>query len=191
MVQNLVVVAKKFWKIVRVAMCVLRKSLSKQKIMLDIKLMMKRNKIGSYKAAVQNLMFHFLHNINNRRPDHIESSKLPFCPPEDEYYEFSCTSSPILDIKKQSTSEEDVVLMNVAVMKALETIKGEITSPDNHFHGFGRQLRITDSPFSVRDEAKELENHVDKAADEFISKFYRNLRRQSSLSTSYNVANIK
>ncbi|XP_055819823.1 uncharacterized protein LOC129888817 [Solanum dulcamara] len=187
--QNLAIVAKKFWKIVRVGMCMLRKGISKKKIMLDIKLMMKRRKIGSYKAAVQNLMFHFHHHqTRNRQSYHVESSNLPFCPPhKDEYYEFSCSSSPNLDNKKQYTStEEDVVVMNAAVMKALEMIKGETTSPDNYFRGFGRQLRVTDSPFPVRDEVEEESDnyHVDEAADEFISKFYRNLRRQSSLSAS-------
>ncbi|XP_049399520.1 uncharacterized protein LOC125863373 [Solanum stenotomum] len=187
--QNLVVVGKKFWKIVRVALCMLRKGISKQKIVLDIKLMMKRSKIGSYKAVVQNLMFHFHHHNQNKNLqfDHVESGNLPFCPPhEDEYYEFSCTSSPNLDMKKHTTShEEDVVVMNAAVMRAaLEMIKGETTSPDNYFSGFGRQLRVTDSPFPVRDEVEEMDNHVDEKADEFISKFYRNLRRQSSFSAS-------
>ncbi|XP_025884500.1 uncharacterized protein [Solanum lycopersicum] len=184
--QNLVVVGKKFWKIVRVALCMLRKGISKQKIMLDIKLMMKRSKTSSYKAVVQNLMYHFHHhnhNQNRHRTDQVESGNLPFCPPhEDEYYEFSCTSSPNLDMQKHTTiHEEDVVMMNAAVMKAtLEMIKGETTSSDNYFRGFGRQLRVTDSPFSVG----EMDNHVDEKADEFISKFYRNLRRQSSFSST-------
>ncbi|XP_027769551.1 uncharacterized protein LOC107005839 [Solanum pennellii] len=181
--QNLVVVGKKFWKIVRVTLCMLRKSISKQKIMLDIKLMMKRSKISSYKVMIQNIMFHLHHHNQNRRTDHVKSGNLPFCPPhEDEYYEFSCTSSPKLDMKKHTTiHEEDVVMMNAEVMKAaLEMIKGETTSPDNYFRGFGRQLRVTDSPFSV----EEMDNHVDEKADEFISKFYRNLRRQSSFSST-------
>ncbi|KAK4359488.1 hypothetical protein RND71_021717 [Anisodus tanguticus] len=210
MEQNLPVIAKKFWKIVRVALCMLRKGISKQKIMLDIKLMMKRSKISSYKYAVQNLMFHFHHYAHNRR-DNVDS-KLPFSPREDEY-EFSCSSSPNL---KKHNEEEDVIVMNAAVMKALEMIKAETASkkagqctkypalarseewphpkrcdgdslplsPYNYLRGFGRQLRVTDSPISVRDEVEELDNHVDEAADEFISKFYRNLRRQSSLSAS-------
>ncbi|MCD9638435.1 hypothetical protein HAX54_022430 [Datura stramonium] len=149
MEQNLAVVAKKVWKIVRVALCMLKKGISKQKIMLDIKLMMKRSKISSSKAAFQNLMFHL-----GRSHHHVDSSKLP-----------------IFNFKKHSEEEEDVIVVN-----ALEMVKG-----DNYFGGFGRQLRITDSPFS---DAQELDNHVDEAADQFISKFYRNLRRQSSLSTS-------
>ncbi|CAN4115427.1 unnamed protein product [Withania somnifera] len=181
--QNLAAVGKKFWKIVREAFCMLRKGISKQKVMLDIKLMMKRSKICSYKAAIQNLMFHFYHHIHNHDcSHHVDSGNLPFSPPQDEYYEFSCRSSPNLNLKKdQSASEEDVIMMNAAVMKALEMLKGETASPDNYLRGFGRQLRVTDSPFP---DVEESDNHVDEAADEFISKFYRNLRRQSSLSAS-------
>lgn len=47
--------------------------------------------------------------------------------------------------------------------------------------GFGkssmvRQLRIMDSPFPLR-KADE-ESHIDKAAEEFIGKFYKNLWQQ-------------
>lgn len=163
-----------------------KKRYIKAKNNVDIKLMMKRSKTSSYKAVVQNLMYHFHHhnhNQNRHRTDQVESGNLPFCPPhEDEYYEFSCTSSPKLDMKKHTTiHEEDVVMMNAEVMEAaLEMIKGETTSSDNYFCGFGRQLRVTDLPFSV----EEMDNHVDEKADEFISKFYRNLRRQSSFSST-------
>ncbi len=48
--------------------------------------------------------------------------------------------------------------------------------------GFGRspmvrQLRITDSPFPLRD-IDEDSVHVDKAAEEFIERFYKELRQQ-------------
>ncbi|OIT20475.1 PREDICTED: uncharacterized protein LOC109220111 [Nicotiana attenuata] len=156
MEQNLPVIAKKLWKIVRVAFFMLRKGISKQKLMLDIKLMVKRSKIGSCKSAVQNLMFH------NKRNKHTTTL---------------------------SANENDVVLVDEAVVKALEIIQSTETayySPANNLPGFGRTpiiIRVTDSPFPLRSEEDNY-NHVDEAADEFISKFYRNLRRQSSLSAA-------
>ncbi|KAJ4822779.1 hypothetical protein Tsubulata_020501 [Turnera subulata] len=39
-----------------------------------------------------------------------------------------------------------------------------------------RQVRITDSPFSVRDA--DVDCHVDKEAEKFIARFYRDLRLQ-------------
>lgn len=52
---------------------------------------------------------------------------------------------------------------------------------------FVRQLRVTDSPFPLKDgkgnnkEEEEEDIKVSKAAEEFIQRFYRNLRMQKSL----------
>ena len=40
-----------------------------------------------------------------------------------------------------------------------------------------RQLRITDSPFPLKDEG---DSQVDKAAEEFIKKFYKDLKLQKT-----------
>lgn len=45
---------------------------------------------------------------------------------------------------------------------------------------FVRQLRITDSPFPLK-EVDEVDSwYVDKAAEEFIQKFYKELRNQNN-----------
>ncbi|KAM3375020.1 hypothetical protein P3S68_013734 [Capsicum galapagoense] len=76
-------------------------------------------------------------------------------------------------------------MINAAVFKALEMIQSETASPA--LPGFGRtptvrQLRITDSPFPLRDGADEgdMMSQVNEKADEFISRFYRDLRREPS-----------
>ncbi|KAH0666479.1 hypothetical protein KY285_027685 [Solanum tuberosum] len=178
------VIGKKFWKIVRVAYFMLRKGLSsKRKLMFDLNLLMKRGKIAE-KAAFQNLMFQG-HNNNI----HQLISK--------EYYEFSCSNSPAFHlpfnmnkrISKKSQPEhgiehDDVSMMNAAVLKALEMLQSETASPS--LPGFGRtptvrKLRITDSPFPLRDaDNGDMISHVDEKADEFISRFYRDLRREAS-----------
>ncbi|KAH0666480.1 hypothetical protein KY285_027686 [Solanum tuberosum] len=181
--QKLPVVAKKFYKIVRVAYFMLRKGLSsKRKLMFDLNLLMKRGKIAG-KAVFQNLMFQGHNNINH---GHQSSSK--------EYYEFSCSNSPAFHLpfhinkrinKHNQTEHDDVSMMNAAVLKALEMLQSETASPA--LPGFGRtptvrQLRITDSPFPLTSDTDngEMINHVDEKADEFISRFYRDLRREAS-----------
>nr|XP_016505410.1 PREDICTED: uncharacterized protein LOC107823298 [Nicotiana tabacum] len=72
-------------------------------------------------------------------------------------------------------------MVNAAVLKALEMIQSGTASPA--LPGFGRtptvrQLRVTDSPFPLRDG--EGNSQVDEKADEFISRFYRDLRREAS-----------
>ncbi|KAH0749444.1 hypothetical protein KY290_028676 [Solanum tuberosum] len=162
------VIGKKFWKIVRVAYFMLKKGLSsKRKLMFDLNLLMKRGKIAG-KAAFHNLMFQGHYNI------HQSISK--------EYYEFSCSNSPAFHlpfnmnkrISKHSQPEnDDVSMMNAAVLKALEMLQSETASPA--LPGFGRtptvrQLRITDSPFPLREaDNGDMISHVDEKADEFIS----------------------
>ncbi|KAK4719190.1 hypothetical protein R3W88_017528 [Solanum pinnatisectum] len=177
--QKLPVVAKKFYKIVRVAYFMLRKGLSsKRKLLLfDLNLLMKRGKIVG-KAVFQNLMF------QGHNHGHQSSSK--------EYYEFSCSNSPAFHlpfhitkrINKHSQPEhDDVSMMKAAVLKALEMLQSETASPA--LPGFGRtptvrQLRITDSPFPLTSDAHNI-SHIDEKADEFISRFYRDLRREASV----------
>ncbi|MCD7452201.1 hypothetical protein HAX54_015482 [Datura stramonium] len=184
--QKLPVIAKKFWKIVRVAYFMLRKELSsKRKLMLDLNLLMKRGKIAG-KAVFQNLSFHGHYNNQGNR----SLSK--------EFYEFSCSNSPAFHlpfnlnkrINKQNhhaipaIEHDDVPVMNAAVWKALEMLQSETASPA--LPGFGRtptvrQLRVTDSPFPLRDaDEGDIISHVDEKADEFISRFYRDLRREAS-----------
>ncbi|KAK6787442.1 hypothetical protein RDI58_015967 [Solanum bulbocastanum] len=177
--QKLPVIAKKFWKIVRVAYFMLRKGLSsKRKLMFDLNLLMKRGKIAG-KAAFQNLMFQGHNDI------HQSTSK--------EYYEFSCSNSPAFHLpfninkrisKRSEPEHDDVSMMNAAVLKALEMLQSETASPA--LPGFGRtptvrQLRITDSPFPLREaDNGDMISHVDEKADEFISRFYRDLRREAA-----------
>ncbi|CAN4098325.1 unnamed protein product [Withania somnifera] len=181
--QKLPVVAKNFWKIVRVAFFMLRKGLSsKSKLMFDLN---RRGKFAT-KAAIQSLVFHS-HNVQG----HQSSRK--------EYYEFSCSNSPAFhlpfNLNKRinkhnhhalpTMEHEDFIMMNTAVLKALEMLQSETASPA--LPGFGRtptvrQLRITDSPFPLTDAADhgDMISHVDEKADEFISRFYRDLRREAS-----------
>lgn len=202
--QNLPVIAKKFWNIVRVAFFMLRKGISKRKLMLDLNLIMKRGKIAS-KAAIQNLMFHHMtHQWSFATTHRGRDKNLPFSPPRNEY-EFSCSNSPnfhlpfnfnkknknnylfspqAYDTPVTATHEDDMIVVNAAVMKALEMIhESETASPAaNYLPGFGRtpivrQLRVTDSPFPLN---VEEDSRVDEAAEAFISKFYRNLRWQAS-----------
>lgn len=202
--QNLPVIAKKFWNIVRVAFFMLRKSISR-KLMLDLNLIMKRGKIAS-KAAIQNLMFHHMIHQWSFTMTHREKN-LPFSPPHNNNeYEFSCSNTPnfqfpSFNFNKRNknkylfsqshdkkpmpmTHEDDIIVLNAAMMKALEMIhESETASPGaNYLPGFGRtpmvrQLRVTDSPFPLN---AEQDSRVDEAAEAFISKFYRNLRWQAS-----------
>lgn len=182
---NVPMTAKRVWSIVRVAFFMLRKGVSKRKLMLDLNMMMKRGKIAG--KAISNLMSHHTHH-------HVSSAQ--------REYEFSCSNTPNYafhitnKLRHHShffgcahaspTLDDDVVTMN-AVLKgvALEMLNNEaMVEASPALPGFGRspmvrQLRITDSPFPLRDTDEDC--HVDKAAEDFIEKFYRELRHQKGM----------
>ncbi|KAM0060325.1 hypothetical protein Hdeb2414_s0004g00122921 [Helianthus debilis subsp. tardiflorus] len=179
MEQNVPVLAKKVWSLVRVVLFMLRKSsISKKRLLMEFNTMIKRGKI--VRKALQHLMFHHHNNSTNHHS-----------PPGE--HEFSCRNSPSTNNHKfslfsfhkkhhnnSSNQHGEDVDINVAVMKAMEMIHSETASPA--LPGFGRspmvrQLRVTDSPFPLSSVDEDC--HVDEAAEEFISRFYNDLRRQN------------
>nr|XP_043616397.1 uncharacterized protein LOC122588355 [Erigeron canadensis] len=199
MEQNLPLVAKRVWNLVRLMLFILRKNICKKKLLLDVNMMMKRGKVAG--KALQNLMFHHHHNwasfaFNRRSHD---SQNFTFRPPHiEEDYEFSCSNSPAYPLSlfsshkkhqykktsKKPTVEKghDEIYIDVAVIKALEMLTSATASP--MLPGFGngkspmvRQLRVTDSPFPLSNS--EEDSYVDEAAEKFIMKFYNELRRQN------------
>ncbi|KAK1434139.1 hypothetical protein QVD17_11057 [Tagetes erecta] len=192
MEQNLQILPKKIWSVLRLFYFMLRKGISKNKIWLDLNMMMKRAKLAG--KALQNLLFHHHHTWATfavNRP----SPHLSFHSPPPGEYEFSCTTSPAALTttshqfsffhKKHNNHiahDLDMKTFNAAVLKAMEMIHSETASPA--LPGFGRspvvrQLRVTDSPFPVSNV--EEDNHVDEAAERFISRFYSDLRRQKQI----------
>ncbi|KAL2939881.1 Receptor tyrosine-protein kinase erbB-4 [Bienertia sinuspersici] len=194
MEQNLPIITKKVWNMVRLAFFMLRKGISKKKILLDINLIIKRGKIAS-KLAFSNLIFQHYHRHNH----HVSASKggvgassddLEFGGPTNapKEYEFSCKNTPLyrhyFTNKKKNyqyhqnyyyymSSSPKVDENNKdgieAINKILETM---LSSKDSE----NRQIRITDSPYPLQNE--DDNHHVDEAAEEFIKRFYSQLKKQ-------------
>ncbi|XP_077217974.1 uncharacterized protein LOC143852472 [Tasmannia lanceolata] len=190
------VLAKKLWNIVRIMFFMIRKGISKRKLMMDLHLMMKRGKIAS--KAIGNLMFHNHHHFSCRSTDVNPSSYAP------REYEFSCSNSPAFPFhltkrnknhphfsqnrplnyfscKHPRSAENDVV---ASLQKTLEILNYEMPEASPML-SFGRspimvrQLRITDSPFPLKNGDED--SHVDKEAEEFIKRFYEQLRLQKRM----------
>ncbi|GMI93778.1 hypothetical protein like AT1G52140 [Hibiscus trionum] len=205
MEQSLPVVTKRVWSIVRAVLFMMRKGfLSKKKIMVDLSMVLKRGKTASAKA-IGNLMFHNSHQVSSsssftavskaavqeyefscsNTPNHI----FPFNLKKknnngiNNYYHqlFACVHAP-------PTHDED----NLATMNAVKAVLDMLSNNDSYNNnstaspmlpGFGqtplaRQLRITDSPFPLRD-GDEDNSYVDKAAEDFINRFYKDLKQQN------------
>ncbi|KAK6914840.1 Protein of unknown function DUF761, plant [Dillenia turbinata] len=194
MEQNLPVIAKKILNLVRVAYFMVRKGISKRKLLLDLNMTMKCSKISGSKAF-HNLMSH--HHHSNAASSSSSDQHVPFIPLPHEY-EFSCSNSlefPTFHLSKRKnhsflsyaarvpppTADDEAITATAANMVM---DMSNMASP--YLPGLGpspmvRPLRITDSPFPLRNMDEEETRLVNKAAEDFIERFYNDLKRQNGI----------
>ncbi|KAF7843395.1 uncharacterized protein G2W53_000300 [Senna tora] len=207
MENNLPVMAKRVWSIARVVYYMLRKGISKGKLMLDLNIFLKRRTKLAGKAIANLISLHHHHAAAASSPD-AAAAHLQFSAARGEY-EFSCSNTPnnylhnFFPTKHNRhshffacahaplTLDDDVAGVNNALrvtLEMLENNKGksvvEAAAASPALPGFGRtpmarQLRVTDSPFPVQDGDEDRDHQVDKAAEEFIKRFYKELRKQA------------
>ncbi|KAJ0263084.1 hypothetical protein HA466_0035080 [Hirschfeldia incana] len=179
MEQNAQVAAKRLWKVVRIVFCVLKKGTVKSKLMLDLNLILKRGN-----KAITNLRRR--RSSSTGGTDVTSSARV-------RDYEFGCSNTPANDrfayvCKRKrrvhgGIDKEDAV--TEAVKKVFELLGENHTSAaagGSPLMAFPevRQLRVTDSPFPL-DDGGDHDHVVDKAAEEFITKFYKNLKLQKKM----------
>lgn len=160
--------------------------------MLDLNMMLKRGKV-----AGKTIMLHLHQDYSNsfiacRSTTDVRMSIVH----HRREYEFSCSNSPAYpssyfskrkhhdNNKKNRGSHykrpEDDIRVVKKVIDMLNNYDKVEASP-LVLPGFGhspavRQLRVTDSPFPVKDY--EENPQVDKDAEEFIKRFYKDLKQQ-------------
>lgn len=179
--------------------------------MEELNFMVKKGKYNAGKA-MSNLVFHHkVHDHLSALSCKSSDSHLSFISPRE--YEFSCSNSPANSYpfyahykrnkhhnhhhfgKKSSNNYHryDDVTTVAAVQKVLEMLNNEAAaveaSPLVLLPGFGRspmgrQLRVTDSPFPVKDGDGD-HSQVDKAAEDFINRFYKDLKSQKKTSAAF------
>lgn len=187
--QSSQVMAKKLWKIVKTMLYMLRKGISKSKLLVDLHMMFKRGKLAG--KAIGNLMLYHHYAAFTCR----STNDMSFVSPKE--YEFSCSNTPFYSsyfAKRKSHhnhqhNHQSIDDINVArkVFEMLSCHEKPEASPFIALPGFGqltpmvRQLRITDSPFPVKDSNDQEDVQVDKAAEEFIKKFYKELKQQKRI----------
>ncbi|THG18327.1 uncharacterized protein LOC114264316 [Camellia sinensis] len=170
-------IAKKLWNIARIVFFMLRKGISESKLMVDLHMLFKRSKVAG--KALGNLMLHHHSTLSCRSND----IHLSFVSPRE--YEFSCSNSPAYPSynsrRKHNRHADD---LNI-VSKVFEILNKEMPEASPLvLPGFGRtpmvrQLRVTDSPFPIKDGDDNTQ--VDMAAEEFINKFYKDLKYQKRM----------
>ncbi|XP_021765409.1 uncharacterized protein LOC110729926 [Chenopodium quinoa] len=153
---------------VKLAIFMLRKCISKKKLLLDLNLMMKRGK----KAFTAN-------KVSTTQGGGVVGFDVQ------QEYEFSCSNTPLYrhyftNKKKNhqnyyympSPKIEEIDNNLEAISKVLDTM---LSRKDSGV----RPLRVTDSPFLLQNEGICGDQRVDEAAEEFIKRFYSQLKEQN------------
>ncbi|KAF2586129.1 hypothetical protein F2Q70_00037175 [Brassica cretica] len=100
---------------------------------------------------------------------------------------FTCSHAPPTLEDDTSTSRAVLELLSGGGNQETGGNTPALTALSPYLPGFGRSspsvrpLRVTDSPFPLREDGDVTNGHVDKAADEFIKKFYKNLNQQKKM----------
>ncbi|CAI0543487.1 unnamed protein product [Linum tenue] len=181
-------IAKKLWHIARVVFFMLRRGISKSRIAVDLGLLAKRGNKLAGKAIANFLTFNGLGFLFGCR----SNGAVSFVSPRE--YEFSCSNSPAalssfypFHKRRKAAPKYDDATTVAAVQRMLEMLNHSEASAaaSPMMPGFGRspatvrQLRITDSPFPVKDVGGDG-GQVDRAADEFIKRFYKDLKSEKA-----------
>ncbi|XP_060211536.1 uncharacterized protein LOC132638783 [Lycium barbarum] len=185
-------VVKKLWNIVRIVFYMLRKGMSKS-IHIALQDMLKRGKIAG--KAISNIMLHPHYSSSSFTCKSNNDVAMSFVTRRE--YEFSCSNSPAFPLyfankrrrNHRYKSEEIAVMQKVFEMLNTTTnttnYDAAVASP-LALPGFGktpnvRQLRVTDSPFPLKDSEENNNSQVDKDAEEFIKNFYKDLKQQKKI----------
>ncbi|KAJ0090909.1 hypothetical protein Patl1_12946 [Pistacia atlantica] len=176
----------------RLLLFIVQKGVTKSKLSVDLHLLVQRGKIVG--KALNDLMIH--HYTTLRLSCRSHDMYASFISPRD--YEFSCSNSPAfppnipnLHFGKRTAQffpynhRKDHA---AATRPPPLTCEDDVGVPECDVTEFSplvgpvrRRVRVTDSPFPLKDDDRDC--HVDKEAEEFIHKFYKQLRLQKWKST--------
>ncbi|XP_028798053.1 uncharacterized protein LOC114753536 [Neltuma alba] len=196
MESNLPVLSKRVWNMVRLVFFMLRKGFNKPKLLMDLSLMLKRpGKLAG--KAIADLITHH-HHCHHGSSTASDDTYLRFSTARE--YEFSCSNKPNYSFFSKRhprrfftcahaplTLDDDVVTVNNALQVALDKLDDQkckhAVDASPALPGFGRtptvrQLRVTDSPFPVQDGSDDGDHRVDNAAEEYIERVFKELRKQ-------------
>lgn len=181
MEQNLPIVPKKFWSMIRAAYSLLRKRISKARLLADLNLylMMKRGKfVGVGVGAARSAAYGLTHN-HRRRRRRVAGEDEPQI-----FYSDDDNGVVQLEHFNRSVSGFDGEALTVTVTGSTGIRQQTVTEPPQ-FKACGSGEVVTASPecpLPLEDDV-EVDERVDEAAEEFIMKFYRELRQQNYMAS--------
>ncbi|XP_051113741.1 uncharacterized protein LOC127239573 [Andrographis paniculata] len=159
--------ANKLWNIVRIVLYMMRKGIAKgNNTTFDLQMLLRKGKLAT-KAILGNIVtlrrrHHRYYNALTCKSDDMSAT---FVSPRE--YEFSCSNTPVYAFKRKNVyhKEEELKLMN-KVLDILNRFDVVEASP----------FEFTPSPMA--------RHQVDNDAEEFINRFYKDLKNQRRIVAS-------
>ncbi|XP_007032080.2 PREDICTED: uncharacterized protein LOC18601169 [Theobroma cacao] len=194
------VIAKRLWNVLRITFFMIRKGLiSKRKLMMDMNLMMKRGKL--LRKSLSNLVSHHHHSKRVTRGSfglqeyEFSCSNSPnpvfFHVPKRKHHNyFPCINPPeVIEEEDDDDDQQHLEQEPKAVVLVPKTPEYTFNFRfDASEFAPGEKRSPLLSPFSVRvsnysseDETDGRNRQVDDEAEEFIKRFYEQLREQSRI----------
>ncbi|XP_073152151.1 uncharacterized protein [Henckelia pumila] len=155
-------IGKKYWKMLKIMVYMVRKGLCKSKLVVDFHMLLsQQGKLAS--KAINKLI---LHNHNTYLSCRSENDvRMSFISPRE--YEFSCSNTPVCKNHRRGGGGEIVVVQKVF----------EILNDDDDYD--------YDTPVAASPCMPADKNHqVDKDAEAFINKFYKDLKNQKRIAAT-------
>ncbi|KAM3328993.1 hypothetical protein ACQJBY_026210 [Aegilops geniculata] len=205
-------VATRLWRVVRAVLYMLRRGVlpSGRKLAMDLGLLLRRGKkagkaLGGLSSARSSsfscraldpaLAVH--EPSRSRREVEFSCSNTPFSAAatsrrhrgdEDPGYYYSYDAADIAKVFEMLNEgghpfDDDALVMAPATATPSPALWSSSASVAGRNPG-ARQLRIAESPFSARGNETPGEQQVDRKADEFIRRFYEQLRAQKSVAAT-------
>ncbi|KAF2611066.1 hypothetical protein F2Q70_00010063 [Brassica cretica] len=196
--------SKKLWNIIRFVMYMLHKGISKQKLLADFNATLKsgknlmfhnRRRVPATAPSQPRKEYEF--SCSDTPNYSFPFSMAAFKKKSHNISLFACGNAPPTMDDDTSASRAVLELLNGhggqergsnTPALSVEALSVEaLTALSPYLPAFGRSspsvrpLRVTDSPFPIREDGDVANGHVDKAADEFIKKFYKNLNLQKKM----------
>ncbi|CAA6666045.1 unnamed protein product [Spirodela intermedia] len=180
-------IAKRLWHIVRIVCCMLRKGFTKRKLMLELQLLLKRGKVAG--KAIGGLIYHYSrdplrHHYSGGSISYYAAFSCRSMEPNSSYFtphevEFSCSNTPsypFLSKRKRSHRYSNGHDYDIAtIRKAMEIVSSQAPeSPDVANPSPAPFWSLWKSPT----ETGDADSHVDREAEDFIRRFYEQLRTQ-------------
>ncbi|KAJ6824359.1 uncharacterized protein M6B38_382790 [Iris pallida] len=180
--------AKRLWSILRAVYYMLKEGIARHRLVVDLKLhiLLERGKAVAGRS---------IPSLDGLSCSYVDPAKSYYDPRE---VEFSCSNTPFYAPKRRLSKQHrccDYKDHVAAVARAFEMLNSEALAPGEegsaavtpspmgirrfrNSPAVVRKVRVTDSPFPLVEEGEEG-SYVDEEAEEFIKRFYEQLRLQN------------